>query len=70
MRERKKHKICSVSSDRMNRIIQYYGHKRVEYITRENEYQKKMCKTCKYNKDKCEKGLIPSECAKKGEKYK
>lgn len=70
MRERKKHKINSVRSERIDKLIQFYGHKRADTIVKESEYKKKMCKDCKYNSGKCEKELLPSECAKKGEKYK
>ena len=71
MRVRKKHKINSIKSDRIDKLIQHYGHKRADCAFKyESEYKKCMCKDCKYNKEKCEKGLTPSDCAKKGEKYK
>ena len=71
MRERKKHKKIVVKSDGFTKKAQNYNRINVQYISaNEGSYYHFMCKTCKYNKRKCEKGLIPSECAKKGEKYK
>lgn len=71
MRVRKKHKINSVKSERIDKLIKHYGKQRADNTCGlENEYRKRMCKDCKYNKEKCEKGLTPSDCAKKGEKYK
>ena len=71
MRERKQHKKIVVKSDGFTKKAQNYNRINVQYISaNEGSYYHFMCKTCKYNKRKCEKGLIPIECAKKGEKYK
>lgn len=71
MRQRKTQKKKIKINDKSVKLIEIYSEVTSTRIDTTNDYyRKKMCKGCKYYQDKCTKGLIPVDCARRGEKYK